>query len=461
MRQRRHQRAAFALAMLLASALLLPPATSLALPKLPAGAFMPATWCTCHDAQQQEWSPSMHAKALSDPVYLAKKAEADKATGGALGVFCDTCHTPIGTMSGQTSTGKLSPQSREGVTCDFCHQVVGTEKQPPGDASQKLLADGTKRAQFADAVAPQHACAYSEFHTQAEFCGACHNLKHPTTGVTLDDTFDQWAQGPYPARGIVCQDCHMVPAPGAGPQTGRAGSMGPIRDNIYLMTFAGANVALGDAERARANLTHAATLTVEAPEVLPPGEQGTIEVRVTNSGAGHAIPAGVSEIREMWLEVSAVSVDGTRRLLGRQQFGVVFEDAQGRYPVQLWDAVAVHADTRIKPLDSFEASYALPMPEEERVTIEAVLNYRSFPDELASKAGVANPVTVMARAERTVYGWEDALKEAQRDERRAERGSSGLDWAFPVGIGVVAAAGLCLLVFYLWRRRRRRRQHVG
>ncbi|MDH4140873.1 MAG: cytochrome c family protein, partial [Coriobacteriia bacterium] len=414
-----------------------------------------ATTCICHGPQVQEWLPSMHAKALSDPVYLVKKQEADKATGGKLGLFCDTCHTPIGTMAGQTRTGKLSPQSREGVTCDFCHQVVGSEKHPPGDASQRLAADGTKRAQLKDAVAPTHASAFSAFHTKAEFCGACHNLKHPTTGVALDDTYDQWAQGPYASRGIVCQDCHMSPGPGEGPVVGRAGSMGPIRDNIYLMSFAGANVALGDPVRARANLTRAATLTLDVPEIVAQGEQGSVKVSVTNSGAGHRIPAGVSEIREMWLEVNAISVDGTKRALGRQQFGVVFKDAQGRYPVQLWDAVAVQSDTRIAPLDSFEASYALPMPEEERVTIEAVLNYRSFPDELAAKAGVENPVTVMASLERVVYASEQALRTARRDARRADSvlGSGGL--LIPLGIAAVSIAVLLLLAAFLVRRRRR------
>jgi len=437
MRRRTHHPVVLATAIIVSCALHTSP--GIALPSIPAQSFQSATTCICHGPQQDEWRGSMHAKALFDPVYVAEKTEADKATGGALGAFCDTCHTPIGTMSGQTKTRKFSPQSREGVTCDFCHQVVGTTKTPPGDASQKLVADGTKRAQLWDATSPTHANAFSQFHRSAEFCGACHNLAHPTTGVILDDTYTQWKAGPYAAEGIVCQNCHMTPGPGERPLTGRAGAMGPIRDDTYLMTFSGANVALGDPERARIMLTRAASISLTVPEVVPAGDQGSVKVRVTNYGAGHAIPAGVAEIREMWLEVNAIQPDGSKRLLGTRRFGTVFRDAQGRYPVQVWDAVAVQSDDRIPPRGSVDVEYALPMDSETSVTVEAVLNYRSFPDDLARKAGVENPITVMARGESTVFASTSIQDEASRSSRG--RSSAALD-----RIALFAGAGIALLV---------------
>jgi len=426
-----------------------------ALPSIPAEAFQAETTCTCHGPQQDEWRESMHAKALSDPVYNVKKAEADAATGGKLGLFCDTCHTPIGTMSGQTKTGELSPQSLEGVTCDFCHQIVGTTKLPPGDASQELLPDGTKRAQLRDAVSPAHANAFSGFHMTAEFCGACHNLVHPTTGVTLDDTYSQWRAGPYAAEGIVCQDCHMTNGPGERPTTGRAGAMGPIRDNIYLMTFSGANVALGQPERALRMLHSAATVTLEAPEVLASGDEATVTVVVANAKAGHAIPAGVSEVREMWLEVNAIQPDGTRRLLGIRRFGTVFRDAQGRYPVQMWDAVAIQSDDRIPPRGSAEVACPLQMDSETSLTVEASLNYRSFPEDLASKAGVQNPVTIMASEKSVVYASKSQLRRASRTAERGERRSvQSATIAVVAGGALLAALLLGTGVYFLMRRRR-------
>jgi hypothetical protein len=389
------------------------PHGALALPKIAAEHFDSVRSCECHGEQQSDWARSMHAKALYDPVYVLEKGLANADSGGTLGQFCDTCHTPIGTMAGQTAPGKtLSPQSKEGVTCDFCHQVTGTN-HPVGGASQTLKANGKKRAQIRNATAPTHVNVYSAFHKSAEFCGACHNLKHPTTGAVLDSTYDDWKAGPYAQAGIVCQDCHMSQGPGAGAMTGRAAPMGPIRSNIYLMTFAGANVALGNPERARANLMAAASVTVAAPEILGSGESGNVTITVTNVGAGHSIPAGASEIRQMWLEVSAVWADGTRQLLGKRQFGTVHKDSKGHYPAPIWEAAGIQSDDRIPPKGSVSESYAFTMNDVDSVDVEAVLNYRSFPDEIAKKAGVANPVTEMARSSAVVWGSTRARNKAQ------------------------------------------------
>ena len=391
----------------------------------------------------------MHSKALFDPVFVVEKEMAVAAAGHATGEFCDTCHTPIGTMAGQTAPDKeLSRQSKEGVTCDFCHQVTGTST-PPGNASQTLKANGKKRAQIKGAWAPTHLNVYSKFHKTAAFCGACHNLTHPTTGVVLDSTYADWKAGPYAEAGIVCQDCHMSTGPGAGQLTGRAAATGPIRSDIFLMTFAGANVALGNPDRATANLVAAAKVSLDVPEVLANGESSTVTVTVTNVGAGHAIPGGASEIRQMWLEVSAILPGGASELLGRRRFGTVFKDAEGNYPVQVWEAAGIQSQDRIPPKGSVSGEYAFTMPEGDSVGVEAVLRYASFPSELAKKARVKNPVTEMARASATVYGSKRALNEAR-------------GWWFgliPPALGVtLIVLGLIAAGLVGWTLRRRSRQ---
>ena len=52
---------------------------------------------------------------------------------------------------------------------------------------------------------------------------------------------------------------------------GFAAEAAPERDNIYRMTFAGAQVALGNAQRATALLQSAAEIEMEAPEVVSAG----------------------------------------------------------------------------------------------------------------------------------------------------------------------------------------------
>lgn len=230
---------------------------------IPSSAFTPTSGCTCHSERINEWKPSMHAQAITDPIYLVKLGEAVEANP-AMGTFCTRCHTPVGVMAGEidsADTSRLSKVAAEGVTCDFCHQTTGTEGEL-GNASIALTPDGTKRAQFDDAVSPGHATAYSEFHKTAEFCGNCHNVNHPGTGTHLEATYTEWKASSYAAEGIVCQDCHMTPGPGVTkPNPGKSATGGPDRPHIYTMTFAGGNVALGDAALAEANLRAALTLS--------------------------------------------------------------------------------------------------------------------------------------------------------------------------------------------------------
>lgn len=429
--------------------LLAAPVASHALPSISAKRFESATSCVCHGELQDQWAGSLHAKAIFDPVYLVDRAHAIADEGAEIGIFCDTCHTPVGTMAGQTASGKkLGTVAKEGVTCDFCHQVTGTG-HPIGGASQKLRANGTKRAQLKRTQSPTHDTAFSAFHMTAEFCGACHSLKHPVTGATLDSTYEEWAAGPYAASGVVCQDCHMSQGPGAGPVTGLAASFAPIRSDIYLMNFVGANVALGDSLRAAANLRAAAELEIDAPEVVNEGSSRQVVVTVTNVGAGHGIPGGAADVREMWLEVSAVSADGTRRTLARRDFGRVLKDSKGRFPVPVWKAAGIQSEDRIGPGESVDITSELDMSSPGKVTVEAVLYYRSFPVELAMQAGVRNPVTQMAKAGTEVFGSEAA--------RRAAMERGGVPTVLLVTGGALVFAALAGTGALVFRRRSRRK----
>ncbi len=118
------------------------------LPNVPSASFAPAAECGCHAGLLTQWTTSMHAKAITDPLYLYKLGEANDATDGALGPFCNGCHTPVGVMSGEaigSDLSKVSDVAKEGVTCDFCHQIKGTAG-PLGNTSVDITADAIKRA---------------------------------------------------------------------------------------------------------------------------------------------------------------------------------------------------------------------------------------------------------------------------------------------------------------------------
>lgn len=413
-----------------------------ALPSIPADQFEPSPNCGCHSAFLEQWGTSMHAKAMQDPLYLTKRNEADQATNGELGAFCDACHGPVAVMSGERALaiGGMSPQSAEGVGCGFCHSVTGTN-QPLGNTSQQVTADGTYRAQFKDAVSPYHETAYSEFHETAEFCGACHNVDHPADrNLHLEATYTEWKNGPYAEEGIVCQDCHMTPGPGVTkPNPGTAAAGGPQRDHVYSMTFVGGNVGLGNAELAQERLEAAATVELSAPDIVSSGDAADITVTITNSGAGHYLPTGLTEVRQMWLEVTATGGDGAQKALGEHRFGTTLMDAKGNSPAELWEAVAIATDDRIPPKESVTDTFTLTMPKDPEITLAATLYYRSCDEETAKKAGVEIPTTTMASVTKVVYGSEEAKAAAAKDARNGMRGGSWTPLVAVLAVGGVAA----------------------
>jgi nitrate/TMAO reductase-like tetraheme cytochrome c subunit len=428
------------------------PVTAGALPSMASSSFPSSAGCGCHAALLPQWQQSMHAKALTDPVYLVKLEEADVATAGAVTPFCIQCHSPVGSMSGEVgafSQVNAAGVAAEGVTCSFCHHVTGTE-MPVGNASQQVSPEDVRRAQLKDPQAP-HAAEYSQFHETAEFCGACHNVNHPANGTHLEATYAEWSESPYADEGVVCQDCHMTPGPGVTePNPGKAAGMGPDREHIFTMTFAGGNVGLGDSALAEANLKAAATLELEAPEVQETGDV-SIKATITNVGAGHYLPTGLTEVRQMWLEVTALDEAGNELLRERRDFGTVLKDANGAYPAEMWDAVGIQSDDRIPPRESTSNDYTFPMASG-AVTVKAALYYRSCPEEMAEKAGVEIPTTTMASVVKTVYPSAEA-KDAAGAAGTSEEGDGVSGNALLIGLVAAAVIGIAGVAYLLVKRR--------
>jgi len=413
--------------------------------------FPASVACGCHSARVGEWSRSMHAKAIADPVFRYKVDQAEKEAGAAVATFCRRCHTPIGNMTGDPLGVNLP--SAEGVTCMYCHQVVGIAGEP-GNTSHLIEPNLFRRAQLKNPSA-SHPTAYSELHTKGEFCGGCHDVSHPVNGTHLETTYSEWAAGPYAKEGTVCQDCHMSAKPGdVGPMTGTACTGGQERENIFTMSFVGANVGQGPAESSRAMLKRAATLDVSVPAIVSAGSVASVTVSVNNVGAGHYLPTGLTEERQMWLSIYAESADGSRTALGEHRFGTVLKDAEGKFPAEMWEAAAVRSDDRVPPRGSAKSDYAFSMPSDAtRATIVAVLSYKSLPDELASKAGVDNPVTEMAVQRRPVFATQAEKDAAEKAAAAETRSGPGGGW-LPIALVAALVAVLGVAVGVRARARR-------
>lgn len=373
----------------------------------------------CHSEIFDQWQGSMHNNSFTDPLYLALHKQAGEDTGGATDTFCSACHSPIGVFSGEVPpvTGdQVSEIARQGVQCDFCHTVTGATGV--GNYAFTFAPSNVKRGPFDDAVSSYHETAYSELHTRSEFCGTCHDVNHPGNGVPLEATYTEWKESPYAADGVQCQDCHMTPGPGVTkPNPGRAAPEGPDRPHIFTHDFVGGNAALADEKHSKlavAQLQAAAGLAIEAPATVAAGEDASFRVAVTNKGAGHYLPTGLTEVREMWLDVEITDANGASVFRsgavgddgavdeGAVMYHTVLEDKNGDPTHKPWFAAGILSDHRIPPLETVNEDYIAPIPADAvlPLTIKVTLRYRSAPqtvvDELLGDSAPTLPIIDMA-----------------------------------------------------------------
>ena len=252
----------------------------------------------------------------------------------------------------------------------------------------------------------------------------------------------------------------MTATPGQiGPSIGWDAGGGPRRP-VFEMTFTGAQVGLGNPILAQAMLQSAATIKLETPGILEGSKSSSATVTITNVGAGHNLPTGLTEVRQMWLQVSFVAPDGKETVLGKHTFGTVLKDAAGKSPADFWSATGIQSDDRIPPKGTTTDSYKIVLPDGVNAgTIRAQLLYRSAPTDLAQKAKVENPVTVMAEESQPVYTDLDAERKANAIFL-TQTASSPLTPLVISIIGLVLCVAL-IIFFVRWGRKAPRPPRPG
>jgi hypothetical protein len=379
----------------------------------------------CHRDIYNQWKGSMHSNAWIDPVFQALWKIGDDETNGAIRNLCSGCHSPIGTVGEEVSFDPArgmfvaSEIAEKGVQCDFCHTVVestwrDTPTSQPHNGSLIMDPGDVKRGPYKDSDSPGHDTAYSELHTSAEFCGSCHHIFHPVTNFPIERTYDEWRQSVYARVGIVCQDCHMMPIEKAieaartlvkPVNPGKASPLGPERDTVYTHEFVGGNFAitrlLGSekhAQIAEARLKSAAEVRILLPEKAVSGQLVRFKVEVINIGAGHNLPTSLTEVRQMWLDVTVKDPKGNVLMRSgavddhgaidpeANIFRTVAVDKDGNVTHKPW-AISHFSEVRvIPPKGSDKSTFSFLLPDKIRkgeLTIDAVLRYRSFSQHLA------------------------------------------------------------------------------
>jgi hypothetical protein len=322
----------------------------------------PATCATCHPRQFREWQGSMMAYAAVSPTANALEAAGNRlldgafAADGTAALLCQQCHAPVSVALGEMpsyaeSNGRPSRDFAgdvgvHGLSCDFCHQVAHADL--PGSVSGDGIANaafvlqpGTlKFGPFADPLSSRvHDGAPSEYLRSSEFCGGCHDVRLPgddaLTGEPfrrLENAFTEWQGSVYATTAnpfgqvVTCQDCHMSAYPYAPPGTyytdTAAAVPGAPERRVSSHYFTGVDVALvdfpgqddeggdshgepiGQRQRREDLLRATCTLDLDVPQYAGAGSTLPIVVVVTNSGAGHNVPTGFSQERQMWIELT-------------------------------------------------------------------------------------------------------------------------------------------------------------
>ncbi|MCS4542010.1 MAG: cytochrome c family protein [Euryarchaeota archaeon] len=386
----------------------------------------PETCGGCHTDIYAQWKGSMHSNSDQDQFYQKLFILASKETNGLTDTFCARCHTPVGLVSGEVPPvdgSKLSDIAKKGVQCDFCHTV--SESKGIGNAPYVSSPGKVKRGPFKDAVSPFHETQFSVLHTKAEFCGMCHDVSHPVNKLPLESTYTEWKEGPYSKEGVQCQDCHMTPGVTKFQRNpGKAATMGPEREHIYTHYFVGGNTIYTESSKHRElaiqRLKAAAVLDISVPSTAAIGDMITVEITISNVGCGHKLPTGLTEAREMWLELTVKDAKGKEIFKSGELdadgnidpnatiYHTVLADAQGKPTPKVWLAESVLFDKRIPPKGTAIEKYTFKLPTDIKgpITAEARLNYRTAPqyliDSLFGKGAMKIPIVEMASKKSTI-----------------------------------------------------------
>jgi hypothetical protein len=107
------------------------------------GAFPTAEYCgTCHQEAYSQWRQALHSNAFRTPFYRTSVniLIRDKTRGIAFARHCDSCHNPIGVLSGALTEDSKVDRARfdaDGLTCTTCHSILKLDSTN-GNASVEM-----------------------------------------------------------------------------------------------------------------------------------------------------------------------------------------------------------------------------------------------------------------------------------------------------------------------------------
>lgn len=393
----------------------------------------PGACGVCHPDQYAQWNGSPMALAGKN-TWVYDLFNGTGTPGGSNGFVytrdsvhrthspnseCASCHQPESWVKqpfrALEPLSNLSQNAQRGVSCEACHKIAHADESKlnfpgiyPGAVTFTLPDNGgpnqVSYGVYGDVDFEEPYIMRASWQPQlsAEVCAVCHQDKNDPdedeefeeeNGVVSEPTYFEWLDSPYgnpeSPQYATCVDCHMPPFGANFIVEGVMDPDPPTRDPDTIRHHG--------MEATGTMVEQAAELDL-AVETTPAGLEA--RVIVTNSGAGHRLPTGVT-IRNMVLYVRAWRTDdnlplvstGTQLIddlagvgsptqgyyagLPGKLWAKVTHDANGAHPVPFTEATGVLFDNRIEPLasDTTFYSFALP-PGGGNYAVQARLLYR-------------------------------------------------------------------------------------
>jgi hypothetical protein len=151
---------------------------------------------------------------------------------------------------------------QKGLSCAGCH-VRGHQRYGPPKR------DGSLENSASAARIPHGGAIRTAAFERAEFCKGCHQFEpngYALNGKLLENTYNEWKEGPYAREGKACQGCHM-----------------PERRHLWR--------GIHDPEMVKQGVSVRLSLDKEHYQI---GEQLRAEITLTNTGVGHNFPTYVT-----------------------------------------------------------------------------------------------------------------------------------------------------------------------
>jgi len=394
----------------------------------------------CHNDIFNQWADSNHKNLVdSNPYYMVMEGLAGEVEGDEFRQWCMGCHNPSAVTTGlKKSTHRMhrnflantlfekgaqtlqddfkhhkNSRLEEGVSCVACHRITKIDSY--GNASYTIDLNRKKYAfedsksdtgqwlsqKFINSKPKIHKQSYSKnIYKKSSYCASCHDETSPKTGKKIVSTFEEWKKSPYndaknPQKHKDCVDCHMTNLKDGKftPLKGTSTSGGEIKKDIKVHYFSGSNYFLAGLKNKK-NREQTIQLLRTSAKLDVDIKNNQVEVGVKNVGAGHSLPTGVADFRELWLDITLKNKDGeiifsSGKLkkngnLGKdaRPFMKVFGDKDGK-PVGLlfWRYEKLLSDTRIKAGQRRVLKYNIKDKKKIKYPLHIVvkLNFRIYP----------------------------------------------------------------------------------